>query len=51
MNWGPFYEKFLKKKSHNAEKIERGTIWDFSTSILSGNIKKLKGGTLVNFFF
>ena len=25
MSWGPFYEKFfLEKKSHNAEKTERG---------------------------
>ena len=28
------------KKSHNAEKTERGTLWDFSTSILSQNSKK-----------
>ena len=34
-------EIFFEKKSHNAEKTERGTIWDFSKSILSKNIKKL----------
>ena len=27
-------------------KIEWGTLWGFSTSILSQNIKKLKGGNL-----
>ena len=33
------------KKSHNAEKkLKRGTLWDFSTSILSQNIKKMQGG-------
>ena len=35
---------FFEKKSHNAKKTERGTIWDFSKSILSKNIKKLKVG-------
>ena len=41
------------KKSHNAEKkLKGGTLWDFSTSILSQNIKKNAGGTLWgNFFF
>ena len=34
-------EKFLKK-SLNAEKLKGRTLWDFSTSILSQNIKKLK---------
>ena len=33
------------KKSHNAEKkLKGGTLWDFSTSILSQNIKKNAGG-------
>ena len=36
-------ENKLEKKSHNAEKLEAGTLWGFSTSILSQNIKKLKG--------
>ena len=44
VNWGPFYIKKLKKKFHNAEKKPKGgTVWDFSASILSENIKKLKG--------
>ena len=30
-------------KSHNAEKLKGGTLKGFSTSILSQNIKKLKG--------
>ena len=30
--------------SHNAEKLKGRTLWGFSTSILSQNIKKLKGG-------
>ena len=32
-----------RKKSHNAEKLKGGTLWGFSTSILSQNIEKLKG--------
>ena len=32
------------KKSYNAEKLKGGTLWDFSTSILSQNIKKMQGG-------
>ena len=32
-------------KSHNAKKLKGGTLWGFSTSILSQNMKKLK-----NFF-
>ena len=35
-------------KSHNAEKLKGGTLWGFSTSILSQNIKKLMGE---NFLF
>ena len=30
--------------SHNAEKLKGGTLWDFPTSILSRNIKKMQGG-------
>ena len=37
--FGTFHEIFLK--SHNAEKTERETLWDFSTSIL---LQKMKGG-------
>ena len=40
-------KKKLGKKSHNAEKLKEGTLWGFSTSVLSQNIKKLKGK---NFF-
>ena len=36
---------FFGKKSHNAEKkLKGGTLWDFPTSILSQNIKKMQGG-------
>ena len=35
-------KKILEKKSHNAEKLKGGTLWGFSTSNLSQNIKKLK---------
>ena len=35
----------FREKSHNAEKkLKGGTLWDFSTSILSQNIKKMQGG-------
>ena len=33
------------------KKTERGTLWDFSTSILSQNIKKMQGGPFVEKFF
>ena len=47
-----FVKRKFQKKSHNAEKTERGNFWDFSTSIVSKNIKKLRGWTLWgNFFF
>ena len=40
------------KKSHNAEKkLKGGTLWDFSTSILSQNIKKMQGGPFGGKFF
>ena len=43
---GPFgEEKKLEKKSHNAEKkLKGGTLWDFSTSIMSQNSQKIEGG-------
>ena len=49
-NWrgDPLEKKNFRKKSHNAEKLKGGTLWGFSTSILSQNIKKLKGE---NFLF
>ena len=37
-------KQIFEKKSHNAEKLKGGTLWGFSTSILSQNIKILKGG-------
>ena len=33
----------FSKKVSQCRKIERGTLWEFSTSILSQNIKKIKG--------
>ena len=36
---------YFRKKSHSAEKkLKGGTLWDFPTSSLSQNSKKLKGG-------
>ena len=32
------------EQSHSAEKSERGTLWDFQTSIMFQNIKKIEGG-------
>ena len=34
------------EQSHSAEKSERGTLWDFQTSIMFQNIKNIEGGTL-----
>ena len=43
MNRGPFYEK----KTHSVEqKLERGTLWDFSLSVLSQRSKTIEGGPL-----
>ena len=35
------------------KKLKGGTLWDFSTSVLSENSKKIEGGTPIgkNFFF
>ena len=45
----PFGEKTnFRKKVSQCRKTERGTLWGFLTSILSQNIKKLKGE---NFYF
>ena len=44
-NWKKQKFLFLEKKSHSAEKkLEGGTLWDFPTSILSQNSKKVEGG-------
>ena len=37
---------FWEKISECRKKLKRGALWDFSTSILSQNIKKSAGGTL-----
>ena len=45
VNWGPFYEKIKWKKSLTMpKKLKGGTLWDFSTSILSINSEKIEGG-------
>ena len=36
-------------KSHSAEKLKGGTLWGFSTSILSQNMKKLKKTKIFSF--
>ena len=38
-------KNFWKKKSHNAKKSERGTLWDFQPILLQ-NSKKIEEGTL-----
>ena len=35
------------EQSHSAEKSEMGTLWDFQTSIMFQNIKKIEGGIWV----
>ena len=35
---------FREKISQCRKKLKGGTLWDFSTSILSQNIKKMQGG-------
>ena len=35
---------YFRKKSQCRKKLKGGTLWDFSTSILSQSSKKLKGG-------
>ena len=40
--WVNFFN--FRKKSHSAQKTERGTLWDFPTSILTQNSKKIEGG-------
>ena len=42
---------FRKEISQCRKKLKRGTFWDFSTSILSQNSKKLKGDPLGKNFF
>ena len=41
----PYEEEIIfRKKVSQCRNTERGTLWGFSTSILSQNIRKLKGG-------
>ena len=40
-----------RAKVSQCRKTERGTFWDFSTSILSQNIKKIQGDPLGKIFF
>ena len=51
VNWGPFHENKIGKKVTQCQKNERGTLWDFSTSILSERIKKLKEPFGENVFY
>ena len=45
--FGTFYEKKLKQVSQCQNKLKWRTLWDFATSILSQNSKKMKGDPLV----
>ena len=42
---------FREKISQCRKKLKGGTLWDFSTSILSQNIKKMQGGPFGEKFF
>ena len=42
---------FREKISQCRKKLKGGTLWDFSTSILSQNIKKMQGTLWGKFFF
>ena len=45
---GPFREKTnFRKKSHNAEKLKGGTLWDFKHPICCKISKKLKGENFI----
>ena len=48
---GALKRKKIRKKVSQCRKTERGSLWGFSTSILSQNSKKIEGGTLWEFFF
>ena len=43
-------EKIFEKSLTMLKKLKMVSFWDLSTSILSENIKKVKGGPLVIFF-
>ena len=44
-------KNFLKKSLTMPKKLKGGTLWDFSTSVLSENSKKIEGGPFGEFFF
>ena len=44
-------KNFLKESLTMPKKLKGGTLWDFSTSVLSENSKKLKGGPFGEIFF
>ena len=49
---GGHFGEFFSRSLTMPKKTERGTtLWDFSTSILSQNIKKMQGDLLGKFFF
>ena len=43
--------RFREKNSQCRKKLKGGTLWDFSTSILSQNIKKMQGDPSGKIFF
>ena len=44
-------KNFLKKSLTMPKKLKGGTLWDFSTSVLSENSKKIEGGPFAEIFF
>ena len=50
VNWGPFYWKIFLKKSHNAEKTERGDPLGFFNIHSVGKYQKIEGGPFGEFF-
>ena len=41
-----FLKKVIFEQCHSAEKCNRGTLWDFLTSIVLQNTERNEGGTL-----
>ena len=44
------FQRFCRKTSKCQKKLEQWTLWSFSTSIVSQNIKKIEGGSFVEIF-
>ena len=44
-------KNFFLKKLTMPKKLKGGTLWDFSTSVLSENSKKIEGGNTLGKFF